>query len=407
MNPVATHDTRPTSILLTVTGADGPGITSSMMEILANHKVAILDLGQAVIQKLLSLSILFELPNHDEKSVLKDLLFSATERGLKVDFKMLTPEELPSRHMKKKASRFVVTLIGEQLPATALYPVTQTLSAVGLNIDGIQRLSEGEIQTLEMLVSADHAIAESQLKKDLLAIATQVGFDIALQVDGPFRRARRLIAFDMDSTLIQNEVIDELAREKGVYDDVSRITEEAMQGKLDFRESLSRRCALLEDLPLASVDKVFERIKLTPGAEELISKVKKLGYKVALISGGFTFIAERLKESLDLDYVYANKLEVKDGRLTGKVIPPIVDARRKADLLEVIAQQERIRLEQVIAIGDGANDLEMLERAGLGIAFNAKPLVRERADVSFTRKTLAPVFQILGLRHDDLMDELS
>jgi len=394
----------PTYILLTVSGADGPGITSSMMEILASHKVLILDLGQAVIQKLLSLSILFELPVHDEKSVLKDLLFAATERALKVDFKMLTPAELPSRHMTKKASRFVVTLIGENLPAVALYPVTQTLSAAGLNIDNIQRLSEGEIQTLEMMVSSDHVVSDSQLKKDLLQVATQVGFDIALQVDGPYRRARRLIAFDMDSTLIQNEVIDELAREKGVYDAVSKITEEAMQGKLDFSESLRRRCALLEGLPLSSVDKVFERIKLTPGAEELIFKVKKLGYKVALISGGFTLIADRLKDSLGLDYVYANKLEIKDGKLTGKVLPPIVDARRKADLLEVIAQQERIRLEQVIAIGDGANDLEMLERAGLGIAFNAKPMVRERADLSLTRKTLKPVFQILGLREDDLGD---
>jgi phosphoserine phosphatase len=404
MSPISKNESPAPSILLTVTGADGPGITSAMMEILASHKVLILDLGQAVIQKLLSLSILFELPTRDEKSVLKDLLFAATERGLKLDFKMLSQTEVPSRHMTKKASRFVVTLIGETLPATALYPVTQTLSAAGLNIDSIQRLSEGEIQTLEMLVSSDQPVADSQLKKDLLAIATQVGFDIALQVDGPYRRARRLIAFDMDSTLIQNEVIDELAREMGVFDAVSRITEEAMQGKLDFSESLRRRCALLEGLPLEAIDRVYSRIKLTPGARELIEKVKKLGYKVALISGGFTLIADRLKESLDLDYVYANKLEIKDGKLTGKVIPPIVDARRKADLLEVIAQQERIRLEQVIAIGDGANDLEMLERAGLGIAFNAKPLVRERADVSFTRKTLVPVFQILGLRSDDLAD---
>lgn len=394
--------TTPTYILLTVTGNDKPGITSWMMEILAAHTVRILDLGQAVIQKLLSLSILFELPHHDEKSVLKDLLFAATELGLKLDFKLLAPNDLPKRHLLQKTSRFVLTLIGETLPATSLYPVVQALSAAGLNIDGIQRLSEGELQTLEMMVSADHVVSDSQLKKEMLRIASEVGFDIALQVDGPYRRSRRLIVFDMDSTLIQHEVIDELAREMGVYDQVAKITEEAMQGKLDFSESLKRRCALLEGLPLTAVDNVYNRIQLTPGAEDLIQKVKKLGYKVALISGGFTLIADRLKDKLGLDYVYANRLEIKDGKLTGKVIPPIVDARRKAELLEVIAQQERIRLEQVIAVGDGANDLEMLERAGLGVAFNAKPVLRERAHLSITRKTLKPVFHILGLREDDV-----
>jgi phosphoserine phosphatase len=396
--------TETVSVLLTVSGQDGPGITNGMMEILAQHQVNVLDIGQAVIRNSLSLSILFELKSDNNKSVLKDLLFAATEKNLKVDFKMLTASQMPTQHIQSKASRFVLTIIGAQLPASALYPITKTVSNLGLNIDSIQRLSEGELQTLEMLLSSQNKVSSVQLKKELLHVANQVELDIAVQADGPFRKARRLIAFDMDSTLIQHEVIDELAREMGVFDEVSKVTEEAMQGRMDFQMSLTRRCALLKGLKISQVDKVYERILLTPGAEELIQKVKKLGYKVALISGGFNLIADRLKDRLNLDYVFANKLEIEDGVITGRVLPPIVDARRKAELLEVIAQQERIRLEQVIAIGDGANDLEMLERAGLGIAFNAKPLVREKADLSLTHKTLKPVFHILGLRHEDVSE---
>jgi phosphoserine phosphatase len=392
------------SILLTVTGEDGPGITSSMMEILGAHKIKILDIGQAVIKNSLSLSLMFELNSENDKSVLKDLLFAAAEKGLKLDFKTLAPEQVPAQHIKSKASRFVLTLMGEVLDAEELYAITQIISDYKLNIDSIQRLSEGELQTLELLLSSEQAVSASTLKKELLHTANHISLDVALQMDSAFRRARRLIVFDMDSTLIQSEVIDELAREKGVYEKVSEITERAMEGKIDFNTSLLQRCEQLEGLSLDAIEKVYQRIELTPGAEELISKIKKLGYKVALISGGFTLIADRLKERLQLDYVFANKLEIANGKLTGKVIPPIVDARRKAELLEVIAQQERIRLEQVIAIGDGANDLEMLERAGLGIAFNAKPLVRERADLSLSRKTLMPLFQILGLRSDDLAD---
>lgn len=389
-------------VLLVVNGQDGPGITNGMMEILALHKVNVLDIGQAVIRQSLSLSILFEVAADYDKSVLKDLLYAANEKNLKLEFKILTPEEKTTTHIPHKASRFVLTVIGTHFSSEALHPITQTISSLKLNIDSIQRLSEGEIQTLEMLLSSHTKVSAAHLKKELLLVATQVGLDIAVQVDGPYRKARRLIAFDMDSTLIQHEVIDELAREMGVYDAVAKITEEAMQGHIDFRSSLTQRCAQLKGLSLKQVDNVYDRIKLTEGAEELIVKVKKLGYKVALISGGFTLIADRLKDRLGLDYVFANKLEVEDGFLTGKVLSPIVDARRKAELLEVIAQQERIRLEQVIAIGDGANDLEMLERAGLGIAFNAKALVREKADLSLTHKTLKPVFQILGLRHEDL-----
>lgn len=240
------------------------------------------------------------------------------------------------------------------------------------------------------------------MKKELLGIAKKLGVDIALQAEGLYRRAKRLVVLDMDSTLIQSEVIDELARFKGVYDQVSAITHEAMNGKMDYDESLRQRVRMLKGMPLGDLEKVFQKVELTPGAADLIGILKKLGYKIALISGGFTYVADKLKQSLGIDFVYANYLEIKDGTLTGNVIPPIVNAQRKADLLDVIAQQERIELDQVIAIGDGANDLLMLEKAGLGIAFNAKPTVREKADLALSQKNLRSILYLLGLSERDL-----
>jgi phosphoserine phosphatase len=241
-----------------------------------------------------------------------------------------------------------------------------------------------------------------KMKKELLGIAKKLSVDIALQAEGLYRRAKRLIVFDMDSTLIQSEVIDELARHKGVYNEVAAITHAAMNGKMDFDESLKKRVAKLKGMSQADLLEVFQKVELTPGAEDLLRVLKKLGYKIGLISGGFSFVAERLKTKLGIDYVYANNLESKDGLLTGNVIPPIVNAQRKADLLDVIAQQEQVELDQVIAIGDGANDLPMLEKAGLGIAFNAKPTVREKADLSINQKNLKAVLYLLGLEERDL-----
>ncbi len=393
-------------VLVTVTGVDSPGITSAMTEILATGNVVIHDIGQAVIHDLLSLSILFELGHGaDDKAVIKDLLFKATEMGLKLDFRVFdSKSESQKERLRSKGYRYALTLISDKVTAKALHAVTGVVAKFGLNIDTIERLSDAEFSCVEMIVSKEQALERSELKKELLTIARETGVDVALQAEGLYRRAKRMVVLDMDSTLIQSEVIDEFARERGVYKEVAEITESAMRGNLPFDESLKKRVSKLVGLTTAEIDAVYKRIELTPGAEELIRVLKKLGYKTAIISGGFSVIAERFRERLGIDYAYANQLEMEKGIATGRVIPPIVNAERKADLLDVIAQNERIHLDQVIAIGDGANDLLMLERAGLGIAFNAKPLVREKADFSINQKNLKSILYLLGISGRDLTD---
>ncbi|MGE0615249.1 MAG: phosphoserine phosphatase SerB [Bacteriovoracia bacterium] len=391
-----------------MSGNDHPGITSQLTGILAQGQATILDIGQAVIHGLLSLSILFQLKPEDEqdKTVIKDLLFKATELGLKLEFQVLGLDEFREARESAQSYRYALTLIGEQVTATALHEVTAVLAKFGLNIDRIQRLSDSGFSCVELLVSSTRAVDQSAMKKQLLQIAQNQAVDVALQAEGLFRRAKRLVVFDMDSTLIRNEVIDELARERGVYDEVSAITHAAMKGQMNFDQSLSERCAKLKGANAADFEKVFARIEITPGAIEMFQVLRRLGYKTALISGGFTFVADRLKEKLGIDYVYANQLEVVGGAVTGKVFPPIINAQRKADLLEVIAQQERISLDQVIAVGDGANDLLMLEKAGLGIAFNAKPLVSAQAKLSLNQKNLRSIFYLLGLSGRDVAEAM-
>ncbi|MGZ3687868.1 MAG: phosphoserine phosphatase SerB [Bdellovibrionota bacterium] len=396
-----------TTVLVTISGQDTPGITSEMTGILSKSEVTISDIGQSVIHGLLSLSILFELGAGDEKELLKDLLFKATEMGLKLEYRVIDSHASRGAKGAPKPCHYAVTLIAQCVSAHALHEVTRTLARFRVNIDVIKRLSENEFSCVELLVSSPVEIDQSVLKKELLAIAKEASVDIALQTEGLYRRAKRLVVFDMDSTLIQSEVIDELARAHGVYAEVSEITHQAMMGKMDYDESLRQRVAKLAGLTTAELEKVFSRLQLTPGAEDLIHVVKKLGYKIALISGGFTFVADRLKEKLGIDFAYANVLEVREGKVTGRVNPPIVNAQRKADLLEVIAQQERIELDQVIAVGDGANDLLMLERAGLGIAFNAKPLVREQADLALSQKNLRSILYLLGLNGREVAEAMA
>ncbi|MCL6269633.1 phosphoserine phosphatase SerB [Sansalvadorimonas sp. 2012CJ34-2] len=398
-------------VLINVTGEDKPGLTSAITGIMAGYGVEILDIGQAVIHDSLTWGILVRVPREDAVApVLKDLLFHLHEKGLQVTYRTVQPFEYEEWTTRQEKDRYKVTLLSRAITAEQMSQVSAVTAAHGLNIDNITRLSgrvplehRNEVQRscIEFSVRGTPADTD-QLKADFLHLSSDLDVDIALQEDSIYRRSRRLVVFDMDSTLIEAEVIDELAKEAGVGDQVTAITEEAMQGNLDFQESFRRRLSLLKGLDESALPEVANRLKLTEGAERLITTLKTLGYKTAIVSGGFTWFARFLQEKLGIDYIYANELEIIDGRVTGEVRGEIVDASRKAVLLKEIAKQEHIRLEQVIAVGDGANDLQMLAAAGLGIAFRAKPLVRQSARQSISTLGLDSILYLLGWHDRDL-----
>jgi phosphoserine phosphatase len=393
-------------VLITCSGKDAPGITASLTGVLARHGLEIVDVGQAVLHGWLSLSLLFQSLSHEpgaESLAIREIEELAAGLGLKVETRTFQDRTPPAQ----PAYRYAVTLISSKVTARALHAVTEVLARHRVNISEIERLSESEFGCVELLISSGAEIDRPALKHDLLAVARTEGVDLALQAEGLYRRAKRLVAFDMDSTLIESEIIDEFARKLGRYDEVASITREAMHGRLPFAEALARRVACLKGLSQAQIDEVFSETRLTPGAEDLIRVLKQLGYRIALISGGFSCIADRLKSKLGIDYAYANRLVMKDGRATGEVLAPVIDAQRKADLLEVIAQQESIHLDQVIAVGDGANDLLMIEKAGLGIAFNAKPAVNERADLALSQPSLRSILYLLGISGRDVSEVLA
>jgi len=393
-------------VLINLTGPDRPGITRDLSAILAQHDVRVLDIGQAVIHDTLTLGLLVELPRESESHpVLKDVLFKSHEWNLQARFTPISLADYERWVDAQGQPRYIMTLIGNRLTARHLEGLGDIATRHGLNIDNITRLSgrvsivsEQEEQRscveLSLRGTPDDA---SALRGDLLALAQDLDVDIAFQVDDVYRRNRRLVAFDMDSTLIQTEVINELAAEAGVGDRVSEITEAAMNGELDFRQSLERRVALLEGLPESVLEKVAERLPITPGAERLIRTLRSLDYRTAILSGGFTFFGEHLKRRLGIDYVFANELEIEDGKLTGRVAGEIVDGARKAALLRELADREGLRLEQTIAVGDGANDLPMLDAAGLGIAFHAKPKVRAEAKQVISNLGLDGILYLIGM----------
>ena len=386
-------------LLFTVSGLDSPGITAELMDILSQYPVQLLDISQAVIQNLLSLSLLvfFSAPNSNQIQAFIQALEKKSQ-ALGLTFTSQNITDSPTLQSKVQPHpHYAVTLIADQISAQAFSRVAHALARWKVNIDTIKKLSDESFSCVEMQVSTPTSLDPLTLRKELLEIATQESVDIALQTEGLYRRSKRLVVLDMDSTLIQGEVIDELAREKGVYDEVATLTHAAMMGNLDYDTSLKLRCEKLKGLTLKDLQNVYDRIQITPGGIDLIKVLKKLGYKVAVISGGFTFMAERLKSKLGIDFAHANTLEVKDEKLTGRVIPPIINAQKKSDLLHALAQQEKISLDQVIAIGDGANDLLMLEKAGLGIAFNAKPLVKQKADLALSQKNLKSILFLLGM----------
>lgn len=397
-------------ILIRITGDDKPGLTATITGQLAQTKVDILDIGQAVIHDTLSLGILIRIPRESESApIIKDLLFTAHELGVNLTFTPIPPERYEKWVDAQGKARHIVTLLARTITSEQVAAISRVIAENGLNIDVITRLS-GRVSLNDdtaarqacVEFSVRGALADpAGIKGEFLAIAARLGVDIAFQEDGAFRRNRRLVAFDMDSTLIAAEVIDELAKEAGVGRDVAAITESAMRGEIDFKQSLRKRLALLRGLPADTLSAVAERIPMTDGAERLINNLKRFGYKIAIISGGFTYFGERLRQRLGIDFLYANVLEIADGRLTGNVVGDIVDAAKKAEILKDIAAREGLSLQQVIAVGDGANDLPMLNLAGLGIAFHAKPVVKQGAKQAISTLGLDSILYLIGMRDRD------
>lgn len=400
--------------LVTISGTDKIGITNGLTAVLAQHKVNILDIGQAVIHDTLSLGFLIELPQESESAaVFRDLLFKAHELGLVTKFTPISLDEYEHWVSLQGKPRYIITLLGPQIEAKHVFEISEIIQSNGLNIDSIKRLSgrksllkspDNLRSCIEFTVRGVPGDIDS-MRSRFLDISRDLGIDISFQVDNVYRRNRRLVAFDMDSTLIQVEVIDELAKAAGVGEKVSAITERAMQGEIDFKESFRQRLALLEGLDESVLAGIAAKLPLTQGAEHLISTLKKIGYKTAIISGGFQYFGNHLKEKLGIDYVFANQLEIINGKVTGKISGTVVDAQRKAEILRDIAQKEDISLEQVIAVGDGANDLPMLSIAGLGIAFHAKPIVKKSAKHSISNLGLDGILYLIGVRDRDLFPE--
>ncbi len=389
-----------------ITGHDHPGVTHSLTAILARASVRILDIGQAVIHDALALGLLVELTDEMKSStLLTDLLLEAHRLGVQIRFTAVTNDEYDAWVRAQGKGRHIVSVLGPALTAAHLEAVSGVIARAGLNIDRIDRLSgrvpldsSGLGRTCVEFSTSGDAGSDDDFRTALMALTQDFDLDVAFQHDTVYRRNRRLVAFDMDSTLIQTEVIDELARLAGVGEQVSAITEAAMRGELDFQGSFRRRVALLKGLPESALQTVVDNVPLMDGAERLISTLRRLGYKTAILSGGFTFMGRELQRRLGIDYLHSNELDIVDGVVSGDVKSEIVDGARKAHYLAAIARAEGLSMEQVIAVGDGANDLPMLRLAGLGIAFRAKPVVRQSARQAISTMGLDGILYLLGVR---------
>ena len=398
-------------ILIRITGEDRPGLTASIMSILARYDVTILDIGQADIHSTLSLGILIRVLEENSGHVMKELLFKASELGINIRFFPVDADDHEAWVKRQGKNRYILTLLGRKLSAHQIEAVTRLIADQGLNIDSIRRLS-GRISIAEPQKNVRSCIEFSVrgtpregMQSELLRLSSEMGVDCSFQIDNMYRRMRRLICFDMDSTLIQTEVIDELAMRAGVGDKVKEITERAMRGEIDFKESFTERVALLKGLDSRVMQEIAESLPITEGVDRLMYVLKRYGYKIAILSGGFTYFGEYLQKKYGIDYVYANELEIdENGILTGRYLGEIVDGRRKAELLRLIAQVEKVDMAQTIAVGDGANDLPMLGEAGLGIAFHAKPRVVANAKQSINTIGLDGVLYFLGFK-DSYLDE--
>ncbi len=387
------------NVLVKVSGPDHPGITSALMAIVAKSGDQVLDIGQSVTHGLLSLSFVVGIDKEKERekgaNVLKDLLFEATNMGLHLDYQVVEDVFVTNDVTGEK---FILNCVApDTITAQFLGDLANILARYRINILRIDKVSPNNFSGLEISTNVPSNVDWNKVKADLLDVSNIHKIDVAFLKDNVFRRSKRLVVFDMDSTLIQTEVIDEMADVHGVGAEIRAITERAMNGEMDFDESLRLRVSQLKGLPKERLEEILARLPLTQGVEEFIKTIKGLGYKVALISGGFSFFANALKEKLHLDYAFANELEFHNNELTGNVVGTIINADQKALLLHLLAQQENISLEQVVAIGDGANDLPMLSAAGLGIAFHAKEVVKERAGNHLSHGPMTSVLYFLGI----------
>ena len=401
-------------ILIRISGRDRVGLTSEIMAVLAKYDAKILDIGQADIHSTLSLGILIRLEESLSGQVMKELLFKATELGVTIGFEPISDDDYEAWAGRQGRNRYILTAIGRSLSAKQIQMAAQVIALHGLNIDAIKRLTgrmsimypERNVRACVEFSIRGTLEDKAAFHKELMALSAESGMDFSFQKDDMYRRMRRLICFDMDSTLIQAECIDELARRHGVYDQVAAITASAMRGEIDFKESFTKRVALLKGLDISVMQDIADNLPITEGTDRLMSVLKTCGYKIAILSGGFTFFGEYLQKRYGIDYVYANELEVgEDGKLTGRYVGEVVDGRRKADLLRLIAMTEKVNIAQTIAVGDGANDLPMLNEAGLGIAFHAKPRVKESAGQSLSTIGLDGVLYFLGFKDSHLGEQ--
>jgi len=401
-------------ILIRITGKDRQGLTASIMDILSRYDAQILDIGQADIHSSLSLGILVRIDDSLSGSMMKDLLFKTTELGVNIGFDPIDDDSYEEWAQRQGKNRYILTVSGRSLSARQIHEASEVVARQELNIDSIKRLTgrlsikhpEKNVRSCIEFSLRGTPTDKAAMQRDLMRLSRDTGMDFSFQRDDMYRRMRRLICFDMDSTLIQTECIDELAARAGVGEEVAAITAQAMRGEIDFRESFKRRVALLKGLPVSVMKDIAENLPITEGTDRLMNVLKTCGYKIAILSGGFTYFGEYLQKRYGIDYMYANELEVDDsGLLTGRYVGEIVDGRRKADLLKLIAQTEKVNLAQTIAVGDGANDLPMLLEAGLGIAFHAKPRVQASARQSLSTVGLDGVLYFLGFKDSHLGDQ--
>ncbi|MFH1934429.1 MAG: phosphoserine phosphatase SerB [Pseudomonadota bacterium] len=390
-------------LMVNVSGQDQPGITATLVRVLVEHNVEVVDIEQASLQNLLGLYLLLDLSKASDSkdSVIKDLLFEASKLNLTLNFRFFSPNEVLALNQR---NLYVLTHFGG---THALAELSRILGEEKVNIEMISSLAHHDALSVEMILNVNSASSLSRLKQKIMVKSHELNIDLALQKMEAYRKNKRLIFFDMDSTLVDMEIIDEMALRAGVYREVSRITEKAMRGDFDFEESLIQRVALIKGLAVSELTEIRNNMRLSQGVEELTTTLRWLGYKLGVITGGFDFFSDYLKEKLGFDFAFANKLEIKNGVLTGRIVGPIIDAAQKARIVNQTSCDHGILLDQTVVVGDGANDALMLGQAGLGIAYNAKKGVDRAANVSLGRSRLKNILYLLGVTEEDIKEALT